>query len=82
MGMHKKNKHKQEFTELNKKYQQEMADFLGYGKSQRRDISDSDQKIVSMYAKGMTTRQISATLDDIHGFQKPGTNRWNVKHYV
>lgn len=67
--------YKQEFTELNKKYQQELADFLDYGKSQSKDISDSDQKIITMHAKGMTTRQISETLDDIHELQKLGTNR-------
>ena len=34
-----------------------------------QDISDIDQKIISMYAKGMTTRQISDTLMDIYGFE-------------
>lgn len=38
-------------------------------KKRQKDISDIDQKIISMYAKGMTTRQISDTLDDIYGFQ-------------
>lgn len=32
------------------------------------DISDIDSKIISMYAKGMTTRQISETIEDIYGF--------------
>lgn len=27
------------------------------------------QKIISMYAKGMTTRQISETIEDIYGFE-------------
>ncbi|CUM96899.1 Transposase and inactivated derivatives [Blautia hydrogenotrophica] len=27
------------------------------------------QKIISMYAKGMTTRQISETIGDIYGFE-------------
>lgn len=31
-------------------------------KKRQKDISDIDQKIISMYAKGMTTRQISALL--------------------
>ena len=35
----------------------------------QKDISDIDQKIISMYAKGMTTRQISDTLYDIYGFK-------------
>ncbi len=34
-----------------------------------KDISDIDQKIISMYAKGMTTRQISETIEDIYGFE-------------
>lgn len=37
-------------------------------KKRQKDISDIDQKIISMYAKGMTTRQISDTLEDIYGF--------------
>lgn len=31
-------------------------------KKRQKDISDIDQKIISMYAKGMTTRQISETI--------------------
>lgn len=38
-------------------------------KKRKKDISDIDQKIISMYAKGMTTRQISDTLEDIYGFE-------------
>ena len=38
-------------------------------KKHQKDISDIDQKIISMYAKGMTTRQISDTLEDIYGFE-------------
>ena len=38
-------------------------------KKRQKDISDIDQKIISMYAKGMTTRQISETIEDIYGFQ-------------
>lgn len=37
-------------------------------KKRQKDISDTDSKIISMYAKGMTTRQISATIQDIYGF--------------
>ena len=37
-------------------------------KKRQKDISDTDGKIISMYAKGMTTRQISATIQDIYGF--------------
>ena len=38
-------------------------------KKRQKDISEIDQKIISMYAKGMTTRQISDTLMDIYGFE-------------
>lgn len=38
-------------------------------KKRQKDISDIDQKIISMYAKGMTTKQISDTLEDIYGFE-------------
>ena len=38
-------------------------------KKRQKDISDIDRKIISMYAKGMTTRQISETLMDIYGFE-------------
>ena len=38
-------------------------------KKRQKDISDIDQKIISMYAKGMTTRQISETIQDIYGFE-------------
>ena len=38
-------------------------------KKRQKDISDIDQKIISMYAKRMTTRQISETIEDIYGFE-------------
>ena len=38
-------------------------------KKRQKDIFDIDQKIISMYAKGMTTRQISETIEDIYGFE-------------
>ena len=38
-------------------------------KKRQKDISGIDQKIISMYAKGMTTRQISETIEDIYGFE-------------
>ena len=52
----------------------EMDDHLGYEKSERSDNDDYrnsykrniDQKIISMYAKGMTTRQIYETIEDIY----------------
>lgn len=38
-------------------------------KKRQKDISAIDQKIISIYAKGMITRQISDTLEDIYGFE-------------
>lgn len=38
-------------------------------KKREKDISSIDDKIISMYAKGMTTRQISETIEDIYGFE-------------
>ena len=38
-------------------------------KKRQKDISSIDNKIIAMYAKGMTTRQISDTLMDIYGFE-------------
>ena len=35
-------------------------------KKRQKNISAIDQKIISMYAKGMTTRQISETINDIY----------------
>ena len=35
----------------------------------KKDISAIDDKIISMYAKGMTTRQISDTIEDIYVWQ-------------
>ena len=37
-------------------------------KKRQKDLSDIDKKIISMYAKGRTTRQIFETIEDIHGF--------------
>lgn len=38
-------------------------------RKRQKDISDIDQKIIFMYVKGMTTRQISETIEDIYGFE-------------
>ena len=38
-------------------------------KKRQKDISKIDQKIISMYAKGMTPRQISETIEDIYGLK-------------
>ena len=38
-------------------------------KKYQRDVSDIEGKVISMYAKGMTTRDISDHLNDIYGIQ-------------
>ena len=38
-------------------------------KKRQKDISTIEDKIISMYAKGMTTRQISEIIEDIYGFE-------------
>ena len=38
-------------------------------KKRQKDISSVDQKIISMYAKGLSTRQISDIIEDIYGFE-------------
>jgi transposase-like protein len=38
-------------------------------KKRQKDISAIDEKIISMYAKAMTTLQISETIEDIYGFE-------------
>ena len=38
-------------------------------KNRQKDISGIDDKIISMYAKGLTTRQISEQIEDIYGFE-------------
>ena len=35
----------------------------------KKDISSIEGKIISMYAKGMSTRQISDQIEDIYGFE-------------
>jgi len=35
----------------------------------KRDISDIEQKIINMYARGLTTREISEQVEDIYGFE-------------
>jgi len=38
-------------------------------KKHQKDISNIEDKIISMYAKGMSTRQISEQVNDIYGFE-------------
>jgi len=37
-------------------------------KKRQRDISGLEEKIISMYAKGMTTRGIQSHIEDIYGY--------------
>lgn len=38
-------------------------------KKRQKDISDIDSKIINMYARGLTTRQISEQIEEIYGFE-------------
>lgn len=38
-------------------------------KERQKDIFNIDQKIIFMYTKGMNTRKISKTIEDIYGFE-------------
>lgn len=38
-------------------------------KKRQKDISSIEQKIIAMYAKGLSTRQISEQIEDIYGFE-------------
>lgn len=38
-------------------------------KKRQKDISEMDQKIISMYARGLSTRQISNQIEEIYGFE-------------
>ena len=35
----------------------------------QKDISDIDQKVIAMYAKGMSQRDIASTIEEIYGFE-------------
>ena len=38
-------------------------------KKRERDISDIESKVIAMYARGMSQRDISRTIEDIYGFE-------------
>lgn len=38
-------------------------------KKRQKDISEIDQKIISLYSRGLTTRQISDQIEEIYGFE-------------
>lgn len=35
----------------------------------KKDVSEIEQKVLAMYARGMSQRDISATIEDIYGFE-------------
>lgn len=35
----------------------------------KKDISEIEQKIISLYAKGLSTRQVSSVINDMYGFE-------------
>ncbi|WP_239733564.1 transposase, partial [Mammaliicoccus sp. E-M22] len=37
-------------------------------KKRQRDVSEIEDKVISMYAKGMSQRDISSKIEDIYGF--------------
>ena len=47
-------------------------------KKYEKDISNIENQIISMYAKGMSTRDISSHIKDIYGF---GISETMVRHY-
>ena len=51
-------------------------------KKRKKDISDIDQKIVSVYAEDMTIRQISDTLKDIYDFKASESFISNVTNKI
>lgn len=41
-------------------------------KKRQKDISGIESKIISMYARGMSTRDISDQIDDMYGYKLSG----------
>lgn len=51
-------------------------------KKRQRDINSFDEKIISMYAKGMTTRDIQDHIEDIYGVELSPTMVSNITNKV
>ena len=49
-------------------------------KKRQKDISNIEDKIIGMYAKGLTTRQISDQIEDIYGFEVSVSLKYNFLH--
>ena len=48
----------------------------------KRDVSDIENKVLAMYARGMSRRDISATIDDIYGFKLSAEQISKITDYV
>ena len=48
----------------------------------KRDVSDIENKVLAMYARGMSQRDISATIDDIYGFKLSAEQISKITDYV
>ena len=48
----------------------------------KRDVSEIDRKVLAMYSRGMSTRDISATIDDIYGFKLSAEQISKITDYV
>lgn len=51
-------------------------------KKRQKDISSFDDKIISMYAKGMTTRDIQSHIQDLYGIEISPTTVSNITNKV
>ena len=48
----------------------------------KRDVSDIENKVLEMYARGMSQRDISVTIDDIYGFKLSAEQISKITDYV
>ena len=48
----------------------------------KRDVSDIENKVLAMYARGMSQRDISATIDDIYDFKLSAEQISKITDYV
>ena len=48
----------------------------------KRDVPDIENKVLAMYARGMSQRDISATINDIYGFKLSAEQISKITDYV
>jgi len=48
----------------------------------KRDVFDIENKVLAMYARGMSQRDISAIIDDIYGFKLSAEQIFKITDYV